>query len=55
LVAAPLMLLGANLGRRVFASLQTPDRASLRLFVAVALVAPMLTGLADLYVRWTTP
>jgi hypothetical protein len=55
LVAAPLMLLGANLGRRVFASLQTPDRASLRLFVAVALVAPMLTGLADLYMRWTTP
>ena len=55
MIAAPLMLLGANLGHRAFTALREPGWPQIRVLAGAALAAPMVTGVADLYMRWTTP
>jgi hypothetical protein len=54
-VAAPLMAFGALLGRRLFTALRQPAWPQVRALTAIALGAPALTGVADLFMRWTTP
>ncbi len=55
LIAAPVMVLGAMLGHRLFAVLREPDWPRVRAMTAIAVGAPFVTGVADLFMRWTTP
>jgi hypothetical protein len=53
-IAAPMMVAGAYLGSRAFEWLLEPTWPRLRALAAVALALPLLTGMADLFMRWTT-
>ena len=56
LAAAPLTLLGAWLADRVWALMERPERGGVIRFVTLAgVVAPMITGVIDLALRFRTP
>jgi hypothetical protein len=56
LLAAPLAVAGAAIGRWTYGMLERPARAATwALIAAVGLVWPFLTGLVDLYLRRVTP
>jgi len=56
LLAVPLCLTGAWLGTRTARIVERPSRSALvYLVVLVGLAWPFVGGLADLYLRWSTP
>jgi hypothetical protein len=55
LLAAPAMLLGAQLGEGFFRAVDTPTPRTVLPVLALGLVMPALTGAVDLYLRTHTP
>jgi len=54
-LAAPVLLLGALLGEGVFAVLARPIRGRTWALLLLGVGAPLVTGMADLYLRLNTP
>src|SRR5262249_11624189 len=54
-LAAPAAVAGAWLGERVFAVLNRPTELGAKGLVLLAVAAPLLTGMLDLYLRMHTP
>jgi hypothetical protein len=54
-LAAPAMLAGAWAGARIFQVLERPSELGAKALVLMVVVAPLLTGTLDLYLRTHTP
>ena len=54
-LAAPAIIAGAWLGKRMFGVLDRPTELGAKALVLLAVAVPLLTGVLDLYLRAQTP